>query len=78
MTPLHIASELGYYEVVEYLLNNGSKVTVKDKFKRSSVLLAAANGHLKILSLLLMNGGLFNDPDSSNNSPLHYAAAGGF
>jgi ankyrin repeat protein len=51
---------------------------LKDKFKRSPVIHATANGHIKILSLLLKNGGLFNDADSSNNYPVHYAAAFGF
>lgn len=29
MTPLHIAADLGLYDVVNYLLNNGASVHVK-------------------------------------------------
>lgn len=78
MTPLHIATSRGHFEIVEYLLSKGAKVIVKDKFKRSAVIHATANGYLKILSLILKNGGPFNDPDSSGNYPVHYAAAYGF
>ena len=49
-----------------------------DKFRRSPLILAVKNGNLKIVSLLLKNGADFNQPDSSKNFPLHYAAAYGF
>ena len=40
--------------------------------------MAARNGNVKILSLLLYHGAEYNMPDSSKNTPLHYAAAYGF
>jgi len=39
--------------------------------------MAIRNGNVKIASLLLTNGALFDKADSSLNSPLHYAAAYG-
>jgi ankyrin repeat protein len=42
------------------------------------MILAIMSGHLKIVSYLLMNGALFDDSDSSSNSPLHYACAYGY
>ena len=53
MTPLIIASANGHYDVVEWLLENGGKILKKDKFKRTALLLAVMNGHLKIASYLL-------------------------
>lgn len=53
MTPLIIASAHGYFEIVEWLLQNGGKILKKDKFKRTALLLAVMNGHLKIASFLL-------------------------
>ncbi len=36
------------------------------------------NGHVEVASFLLKHGALFDEPDSSLNSPMHYAAAYGF
>ncbi len=36
------------------------------------------NGHLKIASILLKRGALYDDGDSSNNTPVHYACAYGY
>jgi ankyrin repeat protein len=36
------------------------------------------NGHVKVVSLLLQRGADFNQSDSSQNAPLHYASAYGF
>jgi ankyrin repeat protein len=40
--------------------------------------MAVRNGHTRLASLLLQHGSDFNSLDSSNNTPLHYAAASGF
>lgn len=78
MTPLIIASAWGHYDLVKFLLDEGAKILQKDKFGRSSLVMAARNGNLKILSLLLKHGADYNLGDSSKNTPLHYAAAYGF
>ena len=53
MTPLMTASANGHYEVVEWLLDNGGKVLLRDKFKRNAVILAIMNGNVRIASVLL-------------------------
>jgi ankyrin repeat protein len=40
--------------------------------------MAARNGSLTCLAILLQHGADFNKPDSSKNTALHYAAAYGF
>ena len=41
-------------------------------------MIAVANGHVRIASLLLQNGSEWNHVDSSSNSVLHYAAGFGW
>ena len=50
----------------------------KDKFKRTALIMAVRNGHVRLASLLLKHGSDWNHMDSSNNTALHYAAASGF
>ena len=64
--------------MVKFLVEQGAKLLAKDKIKRSSLLLAAKNGNLAIASFLLTQGAAYDDPDSSNNTPLHYACAYGY
>jgi len=52
-------------------------VNAKDKLKRTPLILAIRNGNVKICSLLLTKGAWFDMPDSSGNTPLHYASAYG-
>lgn len=44
MTALHIAASRGHYDLVKYLLEKDAKINLKDKFKRSPIILATANG----------------------------------
>ena len=50
----------------------------KDRRKRTPLVHAVKNGHLKSAALLLQKGSEYNFPDSSKNSPIHYAAAYGW
>ena len=77
MTSLSIASGLGLYEMAEFLLQRGAKVIKKDKYKRSSLIIALRNGHCEIAKLLIYNGCPVDEPDSSDNFPIHYACAYG-
>lgn len=53
MTPLIICAARGYYDCIEWLLENKAKIIKRDKFKRSALTLAVMNGHLKVASYLL-------------------------
>ena len=74
MTPLSFAASQNHYDVCEFLINNKASVLGKDKYKRSPLIYAVRNGNAKIANLLLMHGALWDEPDSSGNTPLHYAA----
>lgn len=80
MTALMYAASQGNYELVEFLLERKPKgrVLATDKFKRTALIMAVRNGHTRLASLLLQQGSEWNHPDSSNNTPLHYAAGSGF
>lgn len=80
MTSLHYAAAQGNYDMCKILLERKPKARVmsKDKFKRIPLTLAMKNGHVKVASLLLQEGSDWNHPDSSNNTPLHYAAGYGW
>ena len=78
MTALNLAAFRGHYEMVEFLVENGAKVTKKDKFRRSPLINAIRGGHAKIVSYLLSKGSEYDFPDSSKNTPIHYACAYGW
>ena len=78
MPPLSWAAAYGRYDLCVWLLENKARVLSKDKFKRTPLMLAVANGHVRIASLLLQHGSEWNWCDSSNNSVLHYAAGFGW
>jgi len=77
MTPLILACITGNAEMLAYLLSQGANVLEKDKYKRSGLIIATRNGHTEALEKLLIHGGDFEAPDSSQNYPIHYAAAYG-
>lgn len=53
MTPLGWAATYGHYDLCEFLLDKKARVLSKDKYKRTPLIMAARNGHSKILTLLL-------------------------
>ena len=78
MTALSQAAFYGHYDTVTFLVDNGAKVTRKDKFKRTPLINAIRGGHSKIVSYLLSKGSEYDFPDSSKNTPIHYACAYGW
>lgn len=55
-TILMIASEKGYYKMVEFLLGYLPDINALDNNRASALAYAARNGHLQIVRLLLHNG----------------------
>ena len=67
-----------HFDCVEFLCDHKGRVNCKDKFERTPLILAVKNGHTRIASLLLQRGALWDQPDSSLNTALHYAAGFGW
>jgi len=78
LTPLCYAAMYDHFECAEYLCDRKGRVNGKDKFDRTPLILAARNGHTRMASLLLQRGALWDQPDSSLNTALHYAAGFGW
>ena len=53
MTPLAYAASQGNYDLCEFLLERKARVLSKDKFKRTPLIMAVRNGHVKVASLHL-------------------------
>ena len=79
MTSLMYATAYGHFETVQLLVKNlKANVNLLDKMKRSALTYAVRNGNLRIAAFLLQHMAFYNFPDSSGNSPLHYACAYGW
>ncbi|KAL3321290.1 hypothetical protein Ciccas_000046 [Cichlidogyrus casuarinus] len=53
-TALHKAAQAGHVSVVEFLLQKKSKFTKRNKSNRSALDLAARNGHLDVIPIIVM------------------------
>ena len=76
-TPLLISAAAGHLECSKVLLDNGASYTEKDKWERTLVFIAAAEGRDKYLDQILMRPQarlLVNLKDSQNNTACHVAA----
>ncbi|KAI8773698.1 poly [ADP-ribose] polymerase tankyrase-like [Biomphalaria glabrata] len=78
LSPLMTAAAQGDLKMVQLLVKNGADVEQKDRMERRAVIHACMNGSTNVLSYLLNIGASAEHPDSSGNSPLHYAAAYGW
>jgi ankyrin repeat protein len=74
--PLHLAVELGHWSIVDLLLKTGKcDVSAKDRKGRPALVVAAKEGHVAILELLLAKGAnLDEDRDSECTSALSWAS----
>ena len=76
-TPLHMAAESGEVETIEVLLGYGANPQARDYWLRTPAMIAARQGHLKALLMLLRNGVGYDEVDASGNSIVHHAACSG-
>jgi ankyrin repeat protein len=66
--PLCMAADYGQKHVIEYLIENGADVNVKDRYGISPLLSAIYEGHIDCVQLLLQKGASKNEtaPDGSS------------
>jgi ankyrin repeat protein len=76
-TPLHLAAEHNFSEVLELLINNGANIerTGPDNF--NALLLACSNGSSACLELLLKAGARTDPRDDKERTCFHVAAQNG-
>jgi ankyrin repeat protein len=76
-TPLHYASDNGFADVVQELINNGADINSKCDCEWTPLHWACQNGHPKVVQILIDHGASINEQDSSDATPLHYASSNG-
>jgi len=72
-TALHIASESGYTDVVEYLLSLGANIHAKTEHGTRPLHLACKEGHLQVVKTLIDSGAHINKGDIFGFTPLIWA-----
>ena len=70
-TPLHIAAQIGYEEIVKTLINLGADVNARKETNQTPLHLAAIAGHLSIVKFLVMNKSKVNAKDNQQQTALH-------
>ncbi|XP_076101943.1 fibronectin type 3 and ankyrin repeat domains protein 1-like isoform X2 [Mytilus galloprovincialis] len=76
-TGLMQASQKGFIEVVECLLNNGADVHSKNDAGKTALMLASYAGQLKVVKILREAGARYEDFDRGGSTSLHWAVDGG-
>lgn len=76
-TALHLAVGKLQYSVVEFLLENGADLKIKDKGKKIPLHRAAAIGSMRLVDLLCSKGSPVDWQDIDGWSPLFHALAEG-
>ena len=76
--PFFIATLLGHFEVVKYLVDNlEDKNPILDSYAQCTALhFAAIHGRIDIVKYIMSNVMDINPMDRNGNTPLHYAASG--
>lgn len=70
-TPLHWAAIKGRLEVVQYLVESGAHLNVRDDRGRTALHRAAENDHLDVVCMLIKEGALVNMQDNFGWTPLY-------
>ena len=76
-TALMAASQLGYNESIEELLNNGANLNATDSDDWNALLFAVQNDHIPTAQLLIERGINFNIESIDNHTPLSLAIDNG-
>ena len=75
--PIHMASLMNYPSIVRFLLENNSDKNFKDHLGCTPLLLAAKQGNVECVSILLQFGAKLYDEDFRKWNVLHYASFNG-
>ncbi|KAL3835788.1 hypothetical protein ACJMK2_021264 [Sinanodonta woodiana] len=75
-TPLHVAVLHSLLKTVEFLVDEGSDVNIKDAFDRTPLHLAVIAGRHKVIAYLINKGADLNAQSSSGRTALHEATLG--
>lgn len=76
LSALHLASELGYPDIVKLLVEKGAYVNVRDVYSMSPLHWASLFGHTEVIEYLLANKADIQSLDKCGRTPLHFAAGG--
>jgi ankyrin repeat protein len=71
--PIIAAAKFGRTDMLNYLLEKGVDITVKDNNGKNALMYAAPSGNLEITYLLLQKGCSVNDTSNNGYTPLMYA-----
>ena len=74
---LQIASQRGYHELVQLLLDHDADREITNGHGMHSLHLAAANGHTEVIRLLLSHGINVNDQTNDGTTALHLSCTHG-
>ena len=77
MSPLNVASDKGFTNIVRILLDSNANVESPDHLDRTPLFNAASSGHHDIVELLLGKGAQIETRDNAGNTALWIAAAHG-
>ena len=73
-TMLTIASYNGYYDIVDYLIQKGANVHLRNGNNNNALINASMSGHADEAKLLLDSGAKINARGNSGKTALHFAA----
>jgi len=76
-TPLILASQKDYVEIVKLLLSAGAKVNKKNSYNSTALILASKNNHVEIVKRLLDAGANVNQTDKDDATALIFASNNG-
>jgi ankyrin repeat protein len=71
---IHAASENGQIDVVRSLLDHGSDIDERDRYRRTALGVASKHGKLQVAKLLIERGADVNSRDAIGQTPLHLAS----
>jgi ankyrin repeat protein len=77
LTPLHLASALGFGNLAKRLIVKRAQVINFSGLLGTPLHLSAQNGHIKVVQLLLAHGADINSRSVDNSTPLHIALQNG-